>query len=180
MTHTTICKNFIIKINWKPRHSPIPIWLASRDLLFLLQMQTFLRNGREVSLCWEAWLILGSVWFHGEVYPKLHGMPLILYFSPFGYMWFVTFSFKLELSILKCGLLGEYSEHFSEFGTSVCFLEGGILITCLFVQWVDIRNKLPKKRIAINLASLIKWITWEDAWRHEKLKLLKSTGFGVI
>ena len=34
---------------------------------------------------------------------KTNGISPLLYFSPI--IWFVTFSFKLELSILKCDLL---------------------------------------------------------------------------
>lgn len=142
------------------------LWLASGDLLFPLQMQKSFSNEREICFRWEAWFTLWECDATGRVpwgpVARLH----YCVFPQFSFIWFVTFSFKLEFWILKCSLLKNTMNIFQNLGLQYAFFFG-ILIPCLFAQ-------LLKRRIDINLSSSMEWITWEDPWKHVKLKLVTN------
>lgn len=83
-------------------------------------------------------------------------------FPPFSFIWFVTF-LKLELSILKCGLLKNIMNIFQnlELQHRVC-----VNSNYLFAQ-------LLKRRTVIDFSLPMKWIIWEDHWKYVKLELVK-------
>lgn len=97
------------------------LWLASGDLLFPLQMQKSFSNGREICFRWEAWFTLWECDATGRVpwgpVARLH----YCVFPQFSFIWFVTFSFKLEFWILKCSLLKNTMNIFQNLGLQYAF-----------------------------------------------------------
>ena len=88
---------------------------------------------------------------------KTNGISPLCTFPQFSFIWFVTFSFKLELWILKCGLLKNTISIFKNSELQSFF---GNIITCLL--------QLLKRKMIINL-----YFSWEDHQNMQNLKLLK-------